>query len=766
MRSLGSEQVFSWTLALLLSLFAALTALVYPIENYAVDAAIYHVYRAVIFAAGQADGYLYPRWAPVINGGLGGPLFLFYSPGVYAWMVFLNKLGIPFALTWRVVIALTFVLASAGTFSLGLAIFRRADVALASAALYTYSPYLLRELFERGSPQGIAIALYPSVLLAFWALAERPVGIWLTFASMVWAGLILIHHVGALMFLPVLILWLGFVSLKKGGRASLPMALALINGLLLSAFFLIPLAAERWAVQLEKAASAWAVPVKGSIPLSELFRWPVVFDTGRGDNGTGQTLGPFPLIAFPLAGVVVFLAKRRTGRGEKFLIGSWVCWGILTLWLQTSSATPIWAAATPLSVLQFRWRLLAPVGLITAMVIGFMLTLVPRRWIGRISAGITGLAVAIALPLLYPTLLPYYGYFGDVPLSPSLKDVMTLTLRSGHSDLSGFGELFPRWRLFPFTLDEAERIAESPISNLPDVGRIFKWERRTGFLEVELETPVAFQAAIHALYFPGWTGYLDGERQFLQPAEGSGYVLLDVPAGRHTILLRYEGTIDQRIGDWASGITAGGLLILSVFYRGSRRGKLTWKRDMPILYLSPHWWVVGLLIGLTATKIFWLDSRTPFLRYHSTCESVRGAQIQVEVWFGETVRLCGYTLSSSHVAPEEKLSVTLYWEIPHRVNSPANSFVHLLGPFNPATGNPLWGQQDKQMIIDWWWPGKLYQDTYTFQVFPDAPPGEYSLEIGWWDPETGERYPPRIVCGENIALSEWDSLLVSTIIVP
>lgn len=765
-----SEKVFSWALALLLTLFAVLPAIVYPVENYATDAANYHIYRAVVFALGQAEGYIYPRWAPIINAGLGGPLFIFYSPAIYAWMTFLHKmLGIPCAITWRVTIALAFVIASAGMFGLGLAFFQRADIALAGAALYTYSPYLLRELFERGSPQGMAIALYPWVLWTLWVLTERPTGFWLILASLVWAGLILTHHVGALILLPVLVIWGGFLGLQKGYKAIVFTFFALVSGLLLAAFFLIPLAAERWAVQLEKAASAWAIPAEVPIPLREFFVWPIVFDSGRGDNTSGNTLGPFPILILPLAGMVALLLRQHEhwNRSRKALVGSLAFWGSIAFWLQTSSATIVWKAIPSLNILQFRWRLLAPIGLITAVSAGFLLASIPKQWIGRVAASITGLVVGTALPLLYPALLPYHGYYGDVPLSPSPEDVLNFTLRSGHSDLSGFSELFTRWRLFPFTPDEADRIAVSPISNLPENGQVIRWERRLGFLWVELETPITFQAAFYALYFPGWKGYLDGNPKPLQPADGSGYVLMDIPAGRHTILLKYEGTSDQRVGDWVSGITVIALIIIAIIWRDPTQGDLTQKKIASPVYLKPRWWVVGFLIGIAGIKILWLDPYTSFLRYHSTCQSIRGAQTHVDVWFGDIIHFCGYTISpQSVVVPGERITLTLYWEIPRRLDRPANSFVHLVGPLNPATGNPLWGQEDKQMIINWWWPGKLYRDVYTFRVFPNAPPGEYFIEVGWWDQDTGERYPPHILSGEGVALSEWNSLLLYTIKIP
>lgn len=758
-------RVFSWTLALLLPLFAALPAVVHPIEEHAVDAALFHVYRAVVFAAAQADGWLYPRWVPGINGGLGGPLFTFYSPLIYFLMTVFHAVGVPFALTWRLVVALSFVAASTGMFGLGLALFRRADVALAGAALYAFSPYLLRVLFEVGSPQGIATAFLPWVLWALLAVAERPDGLRLTLAAMAWGTFLLIHNAAAFLAFPAVGLFLLLIAFRTSGRGIMMAMGAMVVGFLLIAFFLFPFAVERSFVQLESAArQTWTSPVSNPVSLAELFAWPRLMDVGLGNNGIGETVGLLPAILLPLALGIALFGRGRQSRADVLWVGLLILWGGWTLWMQTSSATLVWAAIIPLGVMQylnFRWRLLTSICLVVAVAAGFALTRAPRRWTGRMAVLTIIIGMALALPLLYPQLLPYYG---DVPLSPTLEDVLAFTLRSGFSDLSGFGELLPRWRTVPFTPDEADRIASSPFSNLPEGGQVLHWERRTGYLEAELETPVPFQAALHALYFPGWAGYLDGERRPLQPAEGSGYALMEVPAGRHTVLLKYEGTTAQRVGDGGSGITAGCLLLLALFWRRPVARDLS---RAAYTYLQPRWWVAGVLIGLAALKTFWLDPHTTFLRHNSTCDSIHGAQAQVDVWFGETLHLCGYAVSTDRAAPGEEISVTFWWEIPHPVERAANSFVHLIGPtVNPATGTPLWGQEDKQMGINWWRPGGLYRDTYTFRVAPDAPPGEYRLEVGWWDPQTQQRYPPRILRGEGIALSEWNSLLVGTVIVP
>lgn len=756
-----SVRTFWWLLALMLPAFAVWQALAYPIEEHAVDAALFHVYRAVVFSAALADGQVYPRWVPAINGGLGGPIFTFYSPLIYLLMAALHGLGIPFALTWRAVVALTFLAASAGAFGLGLALFRQADAALAGAAAYVYAPYLLKDVFERGSPQGAAIALLPWALWALLALAERPNGLRLALAAAGWAALVLTHNATALLALPVLALFLLFLALRTGPRGVLWAFSALALGLLLAAFFLIPFMAERSAVQLQNAsASQWTSLVAAAFPLTEFFGPPPVFDIGRANNTIGNDLGLLTALFLPTALALGVAFWRSRERACALWVGGLALWSFLALWLQTPSATPVWVWLEKLSVmayLNFRWRLLCTVGLTVAVGAGALVIYTPPRWRGAVAATVVVLALALTLPFLYPTLLARHA---AVPRDPTPEDVLAFTLRAGFPDLSYYKELLPRWRTVAFSPEEADRIARSPISNLPEGGQVLRYRRGMRFLEAELETPVDLNGAFHVLYFPGWVGYVDGKRVPIAPAEGSGYVLLNVPAGRHTVVLRYEGTPAQRVGGILSGVTALALALAALLWRG--RSAPAPSPDYP----RPRWWALALLAGVVALKGLYLDPHTTFLRRHSTCQSTHGAQVQTDIWFGDILHLCGYAVSSHRVRPGDELTLTLFWEIPRKLDRPANSFVHLIGPeVNPETGTPLWGQEDKQMAINWWWPGLIYRDDYTFRVLPTAPPGEYRLEVGWWDPETEARYPPRILSGKDVAPSEWNSLLVSWVVV-
>jgi hypothetical protein len=240
--------------------------------------------------------------------------------------------------------------------------------------------------------------------------------------------------------------------------------------------------------------------------------------------------------------------------------------------------------------------------------------------------------------------------------------------------------------------------------------------------------------------------------------------LQDVPAGPHTLELRYEGTSVQRAGAWLSAAAALGLILGAALWRGKRDEATTVSRPAP-----NGWLVLGLVafVAFIAFKAAFIDGHTTLFRRTSTCADVQGAGVGVDVRFEQGVRLCAIELQDRVLRPGDAVRITLYWQAERPVTQQADSFVHLWGAsFNPKTGNPLWGQQDKQLPGDHpvakWNPGKIYRDSYEFRIDPDAPPGEYQIEIGWVQPTTGQRYTLELVqAPDDIFVSHLDSLLIS-----
>jgi Dolichyl-phosphate-mannose-protein mannosyltransferase len=90
--------------------------------------------------------------------------------------------------------------------------------------------------------------------------------------------------------------------------------------------------------------------------------------------------------------------------------------------------------------------------------------------------------------------------------------------------------------------------------------------------------------------------------------------------------------------------------------------------------------------------------------------------------------LSGYSILGER-RTGSRLTVLLFWErLPAQQLS---AFVHLIGPPRP-NGSPLWTQDDHPPSES---PGR---DVYHLDL-SGLPPGEYTLEIGLYDPKTGQR---------------------------
>jgi hypothetical protein len=74
------------------------------------------------------------------------------------------------------------------------------------------------------------------------------------------------------------------------------------------------------------------------------------------------------------------------------------------------------------------------------------------------------------------------------------------------------------------------------------------------------------------------------------------------------------------------------------------------------------------------------------------------------------------------------------------------AFVHLLGPHNPATGGPLWAQDDSEpgrrgYPTSAWAAGEIVIDGYALEIPQDAPEGEYRIAVGLYEWQTMQRLP-------------------------
>lgn len=134
-----------------------------------------------------------------------------------------------------------------------------------------------------------------------------------------------------------------------------------------------------------------------------------------------------------------------------------------------------------------------------------------------------------------------------------------------------------------------------------------------------------------------------------------------------------------------------------------------------------------------------------------------GTDIQhpLAVNLGGQVRLNGYTLASSEVEAGGILQLNLFWEATNVIQRRYKVFTHVID-----SAGHLVGQRDAEpgggmSFTNTWREGEQVIDRYGLPILPGTPPGEYTIEIGMYNPEDGLRLPivedGRAV-GDNIIL--------------
>jgi hypothetical protein len=120
----------------------------------------------------------------------------------------------------------------------------------------------------------------------------------------------------------------------------------------------------------------------------------------------------------------------------------------------------------------------------------------------------------------------------------------------------------------------------------------------------------------------------------------------------------------------------------------------------------------------------------------------------MEATLGEEIRFLGYDLSSNEMKPGEVLQLTLYWQALQEMEVSYTVFTHLLDG-----GERIWGQMDSVPVngaapTTSWIEGEIITDEYAIVVDPEAPSGEYVIEIGMYDASSGHRLSAYDLHGE------------------
>ena len=479
----------------------------------------YHLIRFWQFEQMLSNGYWFPRWAPDLNSGYGVPIFNFHYPLPNYLGVFFHWLGFSFADSFKLILAFGY-LGGMITGYIWLRYFFRPFAALCGSILMAFVPYWFLDIYVRGSV-GEVLAM-PLVFSTLIAIERRTM---IGFAIGV-GLLILTHNIMALLFLPVIGLYLLYRQ-----KILWP---GLLWGISLSAYFWLPAILERsYVVGLN------SVNYRDYFPqLHELLipSWGTGFSAGDAGNRMSTQIGIVPLLVLigsPFAVIRSYHSPEKL-LGLLFLLISYV-----SIFLILPVSRVIWEAVPMLQFAQYPWRLLSliilPVGFLGAYSIDRVL---PRGF------GVLLVILAIALTYSYTRPAIYEPRNDDYYLSRS-------NFTDGTSSLgNSFSTVWSPWK---------QRRPEAKIEIVGGEGSLGPVNMSGLRYTFSLRAQTPMIVRVNMLYYPGWRVFVDRIDTPIQ-YQDEGIITFAASPGDHHIRVFFTETSARKFADAVTFISLFWLL--------------------------------------------------------------------------------------------------------------------------------------------------------------------------------------------------------------
>jgi len=670
---------------------------------------LFHLYRLAGLDRALHGGILYPRWFPEFAYGYGHPVLNYYSPLVYYIGEIFHLLGGGYILSTRLTFLTGFLLAGLAIYLLARDLLGRFP-ALVAAVAYTYAPYHLADTYVRGAlAESFTFVFMPLALWAIGRLFKQKKVAYTIPAALAYGGLILTHNLTALIFAPLFLAY-ALLWTKREFRLLALVGLSFLLALGLTAFYWLPALTEvRWVGLAAGLASTGyrdhLTPLRESISPFLLYRY--------FPNQVVKAEHPLSVVHLFLLLISMATVFRLAKVGQKkasWQMALFLLAAALSFFMTLTYSLPLWKLLEPLlASLQYPWRFMG----IASLGVGFLAGGVTFWAKEERKGGFWGYVLGLCLMVL--AVIPSLARLPVERLKMAEREVTVVRMWEEDFAHRQIGttwtvEYLPIWV-------RADRSEISLPPSTPEAldPRGFEAPKvvgiKEGYLWYELGVKSAKSTTLrfHIFYFPGWQGYVDKKKVDTYPGGELGLVTLEVPAGEHQLLLRFEGTRERKLGS-ALSLATFILLILALL-------KYSPKRYLFIAFL-----IILLLGGLLAWHLRPFDFVTQPIKLEATLEG--------------KVRLIGYNVDESTYHPGDAVKVTLYWLALEEMAEDYKVFVHLMD-----AEAKMWAQHDDDPVLGFtpttrWMAGELIVDPHELVLPKETPPGSYRIFTGMYEYET------------------------------
>lgn len=499
------------------------------------------------------DGQIPCRWVPDLGGLYGYPLFNYYAPLPYYFGEFVFYLTKSLTFSVKVMFALSFVGSYIFMYLLARKFWGNMGASL-SAVFYSFAPYHGVDFYVRGAMGEMwGLMFFPAILWAFVRLSQK-VNLVNTMLCSLFVGLIIIsHNLSAMMFAPVLAIWVIFLFLKIRRIKFIWMSLlGLILGILLSSFYLFPAIFEKNLVHVETTTYGYFSYTEHFKGFKKLFlerNWgygaSVREVPGGEKDGLSFQIGWVHLLGWMLA----LFSAYKLWRKQKFLSLAIIFSSIvisLSIYLVNPRSQFIWDAIPLMKFFQFPWRFLMLVVFFVSFISGSFFILAKKK---IIWAGLIVMVVVFN-----------FSYFKP----EKFLQVNDAELLSGENwDRQIKRSIFDYLPIY--AKEPPAELATERYKILTGDSRIDNFKEGTNWFNFETDTKSHTIIRISQYYFPDWTIFVDGKRINVEYTNNSlGLMTIILGEGNHKVEGRLYDTPVRSISNYLTIATAALMLFLFI----------------------------------------------------------------------------------------------------------------------------------------------------------------------------------------------------------
>ena len=508
-----------------------------------------HLARMAAYYQALHDGQIFPRWASDLNYRYGMPLFnfIYHTPYLVASLFLAGGVGL--VSTFKLVLAVSYLLAGIGIFLLGKELTGDDKKAMFIAVFYQFAPFRLVEMSVRGSfGEVYTYALLPFILFGIMRFIRSGSSISFVITTIATGLLILSHNSISLVFF---LFALGFAMLQKATmKRKLWIIGALSLGLGVATFYWLPAVIEHkytygdlFMKDLYKTHFA---------PFINFLIPNLTNNVSLQTGGIDTQVGFFHVLAL-LFGMVAVIRKQKIATlGSQLIIYLLVVSAISFFFMEPISRI-FWQSIPLLRQFQFPWRLLS-VMIVTTSLLSVLYF--PQAWFKKkiMYVSIITFVILSTIAFWRPPLGFDTGideaYYWNYPLNTTY-----------------FGETDLIW-----SAGQAKAYPKAQLEVIAGAGTLTNIKRRSTIHTATITAQTETRLVDNTQYFPGWRIYVDGQKvpiQF-QDTLWRGLLTFTVPAGEHKVKVVFAKSKVQMAGEFISLTSMFLLFLLSTTIRSKR----------------------------------------------------------------------------------------------------------------------------------------------------------------------------------------------------